>query len=994
MKPIISPLKPQMHGPDVAGLHEALTLLGFPIADAEKTSQRYGASTRQAVNKFQTDRQLAATGVVDEATSDAINGLLGEQGALDQNIPDIPDIPVPVGRRVAGTVLHGDGSAISGMLVQAFHRQVGGELSLGVETVTNDRGRYTITYLLPGGISKIDLFVRAYDDKQAIVAVSPIIIGAREQEVLDLSVIDPKYRGPSEFARATEALGPQVAGVKLDELDADDVALLVRNTGVLRVHVTAWIASKRLSERSGLAHEVLYGLVRTENTASLPRLLGRSRSRLRADLLSAADANTISRAAGDAADAAVVALKRAAAALSASLETPGSLGRLLATSDKASAEQQRIFLERYANYEGPVRDFWGQLRKDPGFGDEAVVDLQLTLQLGTLTANHPPLVRALRTRGVTRSSETARFMPQDWLGLLQSQIDGQAVGTPANIKGATEVERFENYTRLLTESAGLAFPTGRVAQALTTTPGWERSTAVAFLDANPAFNIKTANIKATLAAAGTVLEPGWDRAALEAELSAVQRIARIAPAGSEDAVTSGLLTKGYASGFSISRKSLSSFTRQTSGVLGGDAAARAVYQNAQFQFSRALNAYGLMHPIVAGPTFAAIGTLSAAWSVAAGETSTPVTSDPTWASLFGSVDYCGCEHCRSIYSPAAYFVDLLAWLDSHELDGQTAFDVLNARRPDLQTIELSCINTNTVLPYVDLVNEVLEARVLNGALPQATTATAAELLANPQFLYPEAYDAHLSQAVYPYVLPFDLWGDLGQAYLTHLGVRRADLMRALQRDGTPSNDAISAVQLGLSTPQWNIIIDADGHSVSGILGLCLRGPGRRELQDQTGGSLALPGARRNRIRRSARLAPLPLRQSQPHRDHRRGMRHRCDDTGDPHQRRPAPDASLPRLWRNRGVSMLDLDKVLHGLNVSTLGPIGMRWLADLDRLQAITNAPLLEILSWWSVMDTFEDRAEKSEPVKSLYERVFLNRAVDAAAGDDGFPLALNDARD
>jgi hypothetical protein len=92
--------------------------------------------------------------------------------------------------------------------------------------------------------------------------------------------------------------------------------------------------------------------------------------------------------------------------------------------------------------------------------------------------------------------------------------------------------------------------------------------------------------------------------------------------------------------------------------------------------------------------------------------------------------------------------------------------------------------------------------------------------------------------------------------------------------------------------------------------------------------------------------------------------------------------------------MLDLDKVLHGLNVSTLGPIGMRWLADLDRLQAITNAPLLEILSWWSVMDTFEDRAEKSEPVKSLYERVFLNRAVDAAAGDDGFPLALNDARD
>jgi hypothetical protein len=46
------------------------------------------------------------------------------------------------------------------------------------------------------------------------------------------------------------------------------------------------------------------------------------------------------------------------------------------------------------------------------------------------------------------------------------------------------------------------------------------------------------------------------------------------------------------------------------------------------------------------------------------------------------------------------------------------------------------------------------------------------------------------------------------------------------------------------------------------------------------------------------------------------------------------------------------------------------------------------------VLDTFADRAEKDAPVPSLYERVYLNRAVDAAASEPGFALALNEARD
>ena len=88
---------------------------------------------------------------------------------------------------------------------------------------------------------------------------------------------------------------------------------------------------------------------------------------------------------------------------------------------------------------------------------------------------------------------------------------------------------------------------------------------------------------------------------------------------------------------------------------------------------------------------------------------------------FGSLDYCDCKHCNSIFSPAAYFVDLMAWLEKLVLndvfDGDdTAPDKpgnrhplhLKNRRPDLWYLNLNCENTSTLIPYLDIINEVME----------------------------------------------------------------------------------------------------------------------------------------------------------------------------------------------------------------------------------------------------------------------------------------------
>jgi len=145
----------------------------------------------------------------------------------------------------------------------------------------------------------------------------------------------------------------------------------------------------------------------------------------------------------------------------------------------------------------------------------------------------------------------------------------------------------------------------------------------------------------------------------------------------------------------------------------------------------------------------------------------PVTQMPTdWArpeaQLFGSMDFCACDECRSILSPAAYLVDLLNFLDQPSAPDGNPQDVLFERRPDLQHLPLTCENTNTALPYIDVVLETLEYFVANEANPFTLTGYAGhdtgttlseDLLATPQFVTDAAYDTLVKQR-FPLRLPF------------------------------------------------------------------------------------------------------------------------------------------------------------------------------------------------------------------------------------------------
>ncbi|WP_118973119.1 Tc toxin subunit A-related protein [Taibaiella koreensis] len=174
---------------------------------------------------------------------------------------------------------------------------------------------------------------------------------------------------------------------------------------------------------------------------------------------------------------------------------------------------------------------------------------------------------------------------------------------------------------------------------------------------------------------------------------------------------------------------------------------------------------------------------------------------PDMKTLFGSLDMCNCTECTSMYSPGAYYTDILNFMKK-KLGGNpsTTFKELTInRRPDLPDIDLTCKNANTPLPYVDLVNELLELAVLRSAnlgpafTSYQTSGTAKELEAYPEHTvkdpdgvyrakdnYQTVYNEQLRKAVYPNNLPFDLPVEESRTYLQHLGKSRYELMYQLR----------------------------------------------------------------------------------------------------------------------------------------------------------------------------------------------------------------------
>jgi hypothetical protein len=705
------------------------------------------------------------------------------------------------------------------------------ETAHGSALRTDAKGRVRFVYS-PGvpGTHKPQprLKVRAEEDGGALIAET-FICRARPRERVTLVAGGGSYLGPSRhaatLARVTAVLGPATlanltaaqkevaacrANLPLDEVDAIASAA-VMNAGINSVGV-----------------EAFYGLIR----AGLPRNLGdlalhrlpQMRRALEQSILRNEVASTLT----SQLDTIVAQLELGLVTELFRTRTDGvPIGIVAEGHPTLTDNQRRAFVKQAMKHEGDAESFWAAVALDPEVAP-VVNKFRFTFEAAPLLCSHQPMHTLLAGRFDAGQLQNARALAKytytDWLA------DVTSVGFPPTTPGGNDTEKRANYAALIAAKVEARFRTRTIAwrtqQASSTDP-----MNLFFFDAslnenNPNFDFSTIRVDRYLAENSTALSlvPSQHHDAVKTRLRSMERLYRVTQSFAEmDRLTALNIT----SSSQIHEMGLTRFVAAVGPTISAQAA-HQIYENACWTTASTKGLYAANSP--------KYHKLKAkAWPDLGTQIQNLPTKIADWGTLFGSLDTCSCEHCQSIYGPAAYLVDLLRFVAKQDLvipAQGTAETKLLALRPDINILALSCENTDTPVPYIDLVNEILEVKTANELIdpnpglpagPIDTTREADELLGAPEtpFLeqFTNAYRYFAGQLVgsnpavqYPPASVFHLWAEEARVLLEHLGVPRHELLRTLQAASPPAEypQWIAAERLALSRRAYRLITGLEG----------------------------------------------------------------------------------------------------------------------------------------------------------------------------------------
>ncbi len=873
MDRLIAPISRGDRGARVANLQVGLTLLAaansLKLPDmepravaatlaAERRDETYGDATVKLVAQFQRDQGLEIPGnagdVVDGTTAERLNAALEHFNVFAKTDVGVCEI--------VGRVEYEDGTPGVHLRVAAFDRDIGrNRQALGDQqraTLTDEHGAFAaIQYqaasvargegqkgpgadlvfeiMAPEGRASLEIHAifRALQGTAEEVAVEDLRLGfeAGLHETVRIVLVGRPGARP-EYAQLMSALAPLLIGgatpADLDQEQCGDFDFCARESGwdagLIETLAVGWRLARTASREPARFAETFYGLLRsgppTEVGALSPDLSALLDQDARwAQKLEDSIAHDI--VGGEVAThLALLRALRTDANLRPSESRVASLGDLLARAGIAG-NQQRALVEAFQAHTGTVEEFWRNVAARSGISGEQIAHLQATLQIADLVGNDSAILNALRDRGVSAGRDLARLERGDWVDLVTRV-------TPApDATGDTTEDKVARTVESITGLIEGTFPTDVVARIAATANDAQLTAArdllARFFDAESrladGFDVASSPATAYLEANGERVYHGLNadqRALLSSQVQRLQRVYRL---GADRRQTEQLLSLGLDSAARITRYSPDYFVAQFGEKLGGTERASLVYNRAESITGTVLY---LFNDLWQGLN----ATKPLALTSAADEKIPALRQLPTYRSLFGSLDLCDCEQCQSIFSPAAYFVDLLHMLDLPGYGADNPVEVLLKRRPDLGQIQLTCENTNTLIPYIDLVTEVLESFVANRVPVAFNTPpappnqslpapSAEELRVNPVYLTPQSQGyadqayATLQESVFPLRLPLNLPLEITRVYLEHLGAKRSDLMGLFDRDpGLEPLMARAAEILNLSPEEFEIITGA------------------------------------------------------------------------------------------------------------------------------------------------------------------------------------------
>ena len=247
--------------------------------------------------------------------------------------------------------------------------------------------------------------------------------------------------------------------------------------------------------------------------------------------------------------------------------------------------------------------------------------------------------------------------------------------------------------------------------------------------------------------------------------ASVKSYQRLVAAGASAEHAESMIARGLTSANHIARVPHAAFIATQAGALGLDQAqAEKIHRRATRIQNKTMHLWASVAGTVASQAYSTpmLDTVSP-------EVRKTFEQLPSYSDLFGTLDYCACEECRSIFGAAAYLVDLLRIIDEHvtalnknTIPQELTFD---SRRPDIAGIELTCANTNTLIPYLQVVNErLIDRAALTLGIKPTDAGKVLKQLA--------------TALVYPRALPFNSQIDQIVQLLKTAGAPYDDILRA------------------------------------------------------------------------------------------------------------------------------------------------------------------------------------------------------------------------
>jgi hypothetical protein len=949
----------------------------------------------------------------------------------------------PSSSTVSGVVLQADGTPAAGSSVALVRKRLRHETSLGTATSGAD-GSYSISYTPPHDGASIDLVSRVLKTDGSTQAESPIVFDAGPTETINLSLAGT-YRAPSAWTALSARLQPELDGVAVVDLvqsaQQQDISFLANALAHDPKDVADLVIASKLQPKTNVTPLVFYSLFR----ASIPSTLAASLDSLDTLVIDDAFLTTVlgdvlqqpSERWDSTARAAVAAnvvpatlldtlVAELAKLLALRVQYVGSgayvrgktpLTTVLSTSG-APQDLQTKFLNAYTQLQGNVSAVWKQLAADPTVTKPALTTLRFALNTAELVSGNLPLLQhwiTARTAGQIKNvRDLAKLDASDWIALF-GQVDPGATSITPIVPTETAQQKIERFSTTLATRFEMRMPTqalqGRMAKDLAA-PVASRADVLAFFGNSPSFDLANTHIdrfvkdNATTAFAGV-----GNPAQAVTDLKRMQRVFKLV---ANYPVVKSLLTNKVDSAQAIYFMGRQTFLQGYGGATSlGQNQAIEVYHRSEAAYANALALFAKWNR---GFTFGSPSSV-ASQSNPQNDPVAQLAGFPNLQSLFGSLDYCACEDCRSVLSPAAYLVDLLQFLAGRasKTAGVSARDVFLKRRPDVADLQLSCDNTNITLPYIDLVCETLEDAVAPSATPPAqrqSSGSPDDLRATPAFEDANAYAKLLDPTnVFPLSMPFNLWVEECRSFLGALGQKRADVMTLYQAaagGGTPDNTTIAAESLSIS-PSERTILNGPGavppwdfwglaQTSNDVINPTYSDDPTKDIQGTWLQVLAHVPVfmQRTALDFPGLLQLLDVRYVNPGTPPQVTT---SDGSNPDHPSFASCDTGTMqlvgldqnwldranrflRLWNKTGRPMWELDKIVlsPGVGAGQIGDAALVKLAAFTAIQSRVGTPADELLAFWANLDIppayVNHLGDSDVAVPSAYERNFRNPAL------------------